>query len=68
LLHIFFISISIVIPFSDLKPEVPYLIPPQPASMKVIPHPPTPASLPSNYPTQGHQAFTGTKASLPINA
>ena len=53
-------------PISPLEP--PYPIPPFPVSMKVCPHPPTPASPPSNSPTMGHQAFTGPWAPPTIDA
>ena len=40
-----------------------------PASMKMVPHPPLiPTSLPWHSPTMGHQAFTGPRASPPIDA
>lgn len=38
---------------------------PTPASMRVFPHPPT--SPPWHCPTLGHQAFTGPRASPPID-
>jgi hypothetical protein len=52
------LSTSLVAP-----PETPYPIPPPPASMRVCPHPPTPASPPSYSPTLGHQGFSGPRAS-----
>ena len=49
LLDILFIYISNVITFLDsLPPETSYSIPPSPASMRVCPNPPTPASPPSH--------------------
>ena len=50
--------ISNVISFSSHHP---------PASRKVFPHPPTSASPPWHSPTLGHQAFTGPRASPPID-
>ena len=66
---IFFIYISNVIPFPG-SPEVPYPIPlpPPPASMRVFPHLPIHSHLPPwHSPTLGHQAFTGPRASPPID-
>jgi hypothetical protein len=54
--------------FPDPSPQNPYFILPPPASMRVFFHPPTSASLPSNSPTLGHQAFTGPRASPPTDA
>ena len=37
---------------------------PFPYSLRVSPYPPSPNSLPSNSPTLGYQAFTGTRVTL----
>jgi hypothetical protein len=68
LLDIFFIYISNVNPFHGFSPEIPYTILPPPASMSVLPHPPTPTFLSSHSPTLWHRPFTGPTASPPINA
>ena len=66
LLDIFFIYISNIIPFPS-RPT-PHSIPPPPAaSVRIFPHPPTPASLPWHSAILGHWAFTGPRASPPID-
>ena len=67
LFDILFIYISNFIPFPSFPSRNPHPIPP-PASMRVLTHPPTPASLPLHCPALGHRAFTGPRASLPIDA
>jgi hypothetical protein len=47
--------------------ETPYPIPSPPASMRVFPHPPTLASPPWNSHKLVHSAFTGPRASPPID-
>jgi hypothetical protein len=72
ILDILFIYISNVIPFPNFPPEILYPITPPPASMRVYPtstpHLPTPASLPSHFPTLEHWAFTGPRASSSTDA
>jgi hypothetical protein len=70
-----FIYISNVIPFPDftshLLPQNSLSYPCSSCFYESVlqpTHPPTPTSLPSNSPTLGHQAFTGPKASSPIDA
>ena len=71
LLDILFIYTSNVITFPGFPSKTPLYHPPPPASMKVFPHPPIHASTlispPWNSPTLGHQAFTGPRASPPID-
>jgi hypothetical protein len=55
-------------PFPISPPEIPYAIPPSPTSMRVLPtNPPTPTSPPWHFPTLGHNAFTGLRASPAIH-
>jgi hypothetical protein len=55
-------------PFQVSPLKAPYPIPPYLASIRVLPyHPHTPASLPLHSSTLGHQAFTGPRASPPID-
>jgi len=54
--------------FQVSPPQTPYPIPPPPASMRVLSHPPTPTSLPWHSPILGHQVFPGPRASPPIGA
>ena len=54
-------------PFPVSLPESPYFIVPPSASVSMFPHPPTPESSPWHSPTLGHQAFTGPRASPPID-
>ena len=68
LLDIFFIYISNVIPFPGFPPGKPLSYPCSPASMRVLSHPLTPASLLWHSPTMGHRAFTGPRASPPTDA
>ena len=70
LLDIFFIYISNVIPFPRSPSENPLSNPPSPCFYKGVPstHSPTPASLSWHSPTLGHPAFTGPRASPPIDA
>ena len=49
-------------PFLISPPKTPI-----PSSLPLLTNPPTPASLPSHSPTLGHGAFTGPRASPPIN-
>ena len=49
-------------PFQVFPPETLYPIFPPPASMRVLPHLLTPAFLPWNYPTVGHQISSGPRA------
>ena len=63
-LNTFLFTISNVIPFFS-PPSNPYLIPPPSASMRVFPHPLTPASPPSNSSTLENQ---GPRAYLPTDA
>jgi len=58
--------LQILSTFRVSPPKTPYPIPP--ASMRVLPHSPTPHSLPWHFPTLGHQTFTGPMASPPIDA
>jgi hypothetical protein len=62
LFGIFFIYISNVI----LLPCFPS-ISPLPPPPRLLPNPPTSASLPWHCPILGHRTFTGTRASPPIN-
>jgi hypothetical protein len=59
LLDIFFIYISNVIPFPGFPSENP---------LQLLTNPPTPASLSWHSHTLGHQAFSGPRASPPIDA
>jgi hypothetical protein len=71
LADIFFTYISNVIPFpsSPHSPEIPY-----PLHLPLLlggcspTHSPMPSSLPSKFPTLVHIAFTGPRASSPIDA
>jgi hypothetical protein len=45
-------------PFLVSPPKTPY-----PVSLTLLTNPPTPASLSWNYPTLGHRAFSGPRAS-----
>ena len=67
LLVILFIYISNVIPLSSFPSTNPHPLPTPPASMKVLPQPPTPASMPQHSPTLGHRASTGPRGSPPID-
>jgi hypothetical protein len=67
LLDIFFIYISNVMPIPALSPETHYSISPPTASMRVFPHSPTPDSQPWHFAILGYQAFTGPRASPPID-
>jgi hypothetical protein len=67
LLDIFFIYISNLIPFPSFPSENPLSPLHLPASMRIVTHPPTSASLPWYSPTLGHQAFTGPRDSPPID-
>jgi hypothetical protein len=64
---ILFIYISVVISFPNFHPQKPSIPYPTPASMRVYPHPSTPASLPAHSPTLEHPAFTGPRVSSPID-
>ena len=64
----FFIYISNVIPFPGIPLGATYPIPSPAASMRVFPHPPTSTSVPWHSFTLGHPAFTGPRASPPIDA
>jgi len=68
-LDTFFIYTSNIIPLPCFPSRHPLSHPPAPASMRVLPHPPTlpPPPLPWQPPTLGHQAFPGPRASLPID-
>jgi hypothetical protein len=66
-LDIFFIYISNVFPFSGLPFRKSYPIPPPPASMRVLPHPPTPVIPPWHSPTLGHLTPSDPRASLPTD-
>jgi hypothetical protein len=56
-------------PFQVSLPPNPHLIPPPPDSMKVLTQPPNQFSLPTwHSPIRGDQAFTGPRASPPIDA
>ena len=69
LLDIFFIYISNVIPFPGLPSENPFSPPPSPAYMRIPLCPPTHSCLPAlAFPTLGPWAFTGPRASPPIDA
>jgi hypothetical protein len=62
LLDILFIYISNVIPFLGFPPEIPYPIPPPPASMRVLSNPPTHSHLPAlAFPYTGALSFHKTK-------
>jgi hypothetical protein len=68
LLDIFFIYISNAITFPGPPSlEISYSTLHLPASMRVFPHPHTSSSPPSHSPTLGHRAFTGPRASSPID-
>jgi hypothetical protein len=54
-------------PFPVPPPGPPSSITPPPPSMRMFPHQPTLTSLHSHSPTLGHQAFTGPRASSPID-
>ena len=61
-------TFQMLFPFSVSPPETPYPILPPPASMRVLSHPHNhPTSPPWHCPTLGHQAFTGPRASPPID-
>ena len=66
-LDIFFIYISNVFPFPCLPSRNPHLLL-SPATMRVLPHPPTPIFLPQHSPTLGHQTPSGPRGSPPIDA
>jgi hypothetical protein len=57
----------IFIPFSSFPSANPHQ-PPPPASMRILPLLPTPASLPKHSPKLGHRSSTGPRASLPTDA
>jgi hypothetical protein len=60
--HMLFIYISNVFPFPGLPSGNPYPIPPTPAFMRVLPHPPTPVFPPWHSPTLGHRTPSGPRA------
>jgi hypothetical protein len=66
-LDIFFIYISNVFPFPGLPFWSPHPIPPPPASMRVLPHLPTPILLPWHSTTLGHWTPSGPRASPPTD-
>jgi hypothetical protein len=70
LLDIFFIYISNVIPFIIPAHRTPLSHPTSSFFYEGVPptHPTTPATPPLHSPTLCHQAFTGTRASSPIDA
>jgi hypothetical protein len=71
LLDILFIYVSNFSPFLPSPPETLYIILPPPASRRVLTHPPTHpptiTSPPWHSPTLMNQAFTGPRASPPID-
>jgi hypothetical protein len=67
LLDIFFIYISNVILFPLYPPEKPLSHPSSPCFYGGAPTPSTLTSLPSNFPSLGHLAFIGPRASPPID-
>jgi hypothetical protein len=56
-----------LITFPSLPSQSPYLFFLLSASMRVLPHPPTPTSPPWHSPTLGHPEFTRPRASPPID-
>jgi hypothetical protein len=66
LLDIFLIYISNVIPFPGLPSGNPLSHPSSPASMRVLPHPPTPTFLPWHSSTLGHPTPSDLGLLLPL--
>jgi hypothetical protein len=55
-------------PFQVSPSEHPYCIPPpHPASMRVLPHPPTPVFSPWHSPTWRQQTLSGPRAPIPTD-
>jgi hypothetical protein len=65
LLDIFFIYISSVIPFPGFSSEKHPT--PIPSPLPLLTNPPTPNSWALHFPTLGHRAFIGQRASPPID-
>jgi hypothetical protein len=64
-------TFQMLTPFLVSHPKKTLTSPPSPCFYEGAPpstHPPTPASPPWHSPTLGHQAFTGPRASPPIDA
>lgn len=61
------LTFQILSPFLVIPPD-PLTHSSPPDSTRVLPHPPTHSLLPCHSPIVWHQAFTGTRSSLPIGS